>query len=347
MGHDMNNTTSVVAVFLACLTLCCERGQCLAQTSIKHHLKAGDVIVYSVVFSPDGNTLAVSCGNDQGPGEIRLYSVNEGKLLCTLKGHTKRIGCLAYTPDGKTLISGSQDKRCLIWNTASNKSTGSLDGHTEEIVSVSISRNGKQVVTSDRDSYVLSWDLEKRKTIATTLIEKEISFKLAHSPDGKLLAGVGRIESPEETDGAIRVWDAQTLKTVGQWRGHIKQVYGVVFAANGRQLVSCGGDGFVKRWDTKGGLLGQVGCDEAMSLAISPDGRVLAVGHWTGDVTFYNWSNRAWMPELRGNLLKMSVKFWAHDVPVPSVAFSSDGKMFASGSFDGTVKIWINLPAFE
>jgi WD40 repeat protein len=348
-ANGMNNITSVAAAFLVCLTLWFEPGQCFAQTSIKHHLKAGsDVVVFSVVFSPDGNTLAVSCGNDGGSGEIRLYSANEGKLLGTLKGHTKRIGCLAYTPDGKILISGSGDKRCLKWNTASNKSTGSLDGHTDEISSLSISPNGKQVVTSDRDGTIISWDLENSKKIAATKMENEVFFRLAHSPDGKLLAGVGRIEGPEETDGTIRVWDARTLKNVAQWRGHDQLVTGLAFAPNGRELVTCGDDGYIKRWDTKGRLLGQVRCeDQPMSLTVSPDGRVLALAHWSGEVTYYNWSKRTRMDLLTGDLLKTSVRFWVHDLPITSVAFSSDGKMFASGSLDGSAKIWVNLPEFE
>jgi WD40 repeat protein len=322
-------------------------GQQQVRTSIKHSLDVGELAVSKVVFSPDGKVLAVACAS---PGEIRLYSTTEGRLLHTLKGHRARINCITFASNGRFFLSGGQDKRCVIWDSATNKSTGSLEGgHNDGILDISISPDGQRVVTSSIDGSVVLWDLENRKTIASLKSQKKLIGQLAHSRDGKLLAGVGA-GGLEENDGMIHVWNAQTVKELARWKGHEKGVpTGLAFILDGKQIVTCGNDKFVKFWDTKTfDLLGTIRCQgPAMSLAVSPNGKLLAVGSSVGEVTFYNISAKARKAGLNEGLLKTSVGFAVHDLTVHTLAFRPDGNAFASCSLTGVVKIWIDLPEFD
>jgi WD40 repeat protein len=315
----------------------------LADTSIKHRLEMGHGrFVRAIAFSPDAEMIAVACGQDDDPGEIRLYSVDDGIILATLKGHEKAINCLAFTPDGSVLVSGGSDNKCVVWNTASRKATGELTGPTDLIVGLSISPDGKQVATSSYDKTIIFWDLGSRNKIATLEGHKEIIGRLVHSPNGKLLAG-------GSGEGTIRIWDVGTKKELAQWKGHDGGV-GVAFTPDGRRLATYSGDGSLKLWDTRFWLeAGKwlMGRDECISLAIPPNGKQLAVGSCNGEVVFYNISRQAnpySMTKLKGNILATRVGFRVHDCGITSLAFSFDGKMLASGSLDGTVKILMNPP---
>jgi WD40 repeat protein len=77
-----------------------------------------------VTFSGDGKTLASGCGdkfNPGEPGEVRLWDVATGKEQATLKGHKEAVVCVAYSPDGKTLASGSRDETIKLWDVATGK----------------------------------------------------------------------------------------------------------------------------------------------------------------------------------------------------------------------------------
>src|SRR5262245_51903884 len=60
----------------------------------------------NMAYSPNGQLLAVASGEDDGPGEIKLYSAASGRLLATLKGHAKPINGLSFSPDSRLLFSG-------------------------------------------------------------------------------------------------------------------------------------------------------------------------------------------------------------------------------------------------
>jgi WD40 repeat protein len=297
------------------------------------------MLVRAVAFSPGGETLAVACGQECPgvPGEVRLYSVDRGKLLATLKGHKEPVNFLSFTPDGRLLLSGGNDNKCVIWDTSARRPVGELNGHPDSITGLSVSPDGKQVATSSGDKAVVLWELSGRRKVAT--LEAEIG-PLAYSPNGRQLAGGG-------IDGTIRVWDATTRKELARSKGHDDRIVSLAFTPDGRYLATCSRDGKVRLSETRGWTEEwgwQMGSDEPWSLAFSPDGKTLAVG-LTGEVVFLNASREVRALPFRGDILRSRVAFRAHDAAV-FVAFRSDGKALATGSFDETVKIWTSLPSF-
>ena len=95
--------------------------------------------IYSVAFSPDGNTIA----SGSAFNIVRLWDVATVKLIRTLEGHTVDVYSVAFSPDGNTLASGSEDDTIRLWDVATGNLIRTLEGHTADVYSVAFSPDGK------------------------------------------------------------------------------------------------------------------------------------------------------------------------------------------------------------
>ncbi len=112
--------------------------------------------VISVSFSPDGKTL-VSGSRDK---TIKLWNVETGKEIRTLKGHDSYVYSVNFSPDGKTLVSGSWDKTIKLWNVETGKEIRTLKGHDSYVYSVNFSPDGKTLVSGSWDNTIKLWKVE-------------------------------------------------------------------------------------------------------------------------------------------------------------------------------------------
>src|SRR5436853_191312 len=90
-------------------------------------------------------------------------SAQEPKLRDTLKGHTTMVSSVAYSPDGKTLASGSGDKTIKLWDVATGKEQATLKGHTLRVNSVAYSTDGKTLASGSTDQTIKLWDMPTAK----------------------------------------------------------------------------------------------------------------------------------------------------------------------------------------
>ncbi|KAG1882626.1 quinon protein alcohol dehydrogenase-like superfamily [Suillus subluteus] len=161
-------------------------------------------IVFTVVYSPDmtmfatggddrprtagGDSYSLNPGPDSQLSEIKIWDEKTGELVVALKGHTGSVMCLAWTPDGKTLISGSADHSIRTWNTSNWKQIAVLDGHTAHVFGIAISPNGRILASASADKTARLWDLDNNKSISSPLKHEETVAVVSFSTDGKLLA---------------------------------------------------------------------------------------------------------------------------------------------------------------
>src|SRR5262245_39509316 len=137
---------------------------------------------------------------------------NKDQQLLVVKPHQSMTYCVAYSPDGKRIASGSQDDTAAITDAETGKVVYTLKGHKQGVNSVAFSPDGKKLATAAGDKTVKIWAVSNGRELLTLKGHKLAVQDVAFSPDGKTVAScagdVGRATQP----GEIRLWDAESGK---------------------------------------------------------------------------------------------------------------------------------------
>jgi WD40 repeat protein len=282
---------------------------------------------WSVALSADGRRLALA--GSSVDATVRVYDVLSGENVFTFRGHSARVVSVAFSPDGRRLVSGSTDKTVRLWDTETGQEVLTLRDHTDLVGHVRFDPSGQRLASASDDGTALVWDAtppEDDRRIRTLRGHAGVVYSVAFSPDGQHLASAGG-------DQTVRIWEATTGREILALHGHRGPVNSVAFSLDGRLLASASEDKTVKLWDaqtcvavfTLPDFPGGVRC-----VAFSPDGRHLATSDAAESVQVWDSATgRALFRPLRG-----------HAGYVNFVTFSHDGKLLATSSVDGTVRLW-------
>jgi WD40 repeat protein len=302
--------------------------------------------IYSVAFAPDGKSLA-AVGQK---GTVELWDPATGKAQGLLKSAVGTAYALSYAPDGKTLAVSNYDL-VQLWDVATRRRTGLLSGHRDEVESVAFSPDGKTLATGSRDRTIKLWDVATRRERATLKGNPGWVRSLAFSPDGAVLVSGCN-------ENVARLWDAASGKLLLEVpQPGIPAGSTVAFSGDGKTLAA-GGNGTIRLWDVTSVRpepraaepvrpQPPAGREQApvplqttlhappgniIGLAFSHDGRWLAAASAEGKaVQLWRRTEAGWREDatLRGLTDKAR-----------GVAFSADDTTLATGSHDGTVRLF-------
>ena len=200
----------------------------------------------AVAFSPEGELLANAYGGDGIIGTIGLWDAHTGELRHVLSKHHSPLTCMAFSPDGKTLVSASRDSEIVLWDIPTLQRRLSLTTqHTEAVSSVAFSLDGETLASGSFDQTLRFWDPHTGEQ-KVALQYPDAIISIAFSPDGKTLAvGWG-----EWANNRIQLLDLKTFQPLNTLVGHTEDITDLSFSPDGSILASASYDGTILLWKT-------------------------------------------------------------------------------------------------
>jgi len=296
--------------------------------------------ITSLAFSPDGNLIA-SASSDE---TIRLWNPSTGLEVGRITGHSAEVTSVAFSPDGTQLVSGSVDTTIRLWNVDNQQEIARFNGHSGAVNSVSFSPNGSRLASGSADQTVRVWIISTRQQERMLTGHTDAVTSVAFSPSSTL-----PLLASGSDDHTIRLWELITGTEVlgGPLTFHEGPVRDILFSYNGRLMVSVSENRVFSL--TRFGNFGRLtirsvsasGGGPFTSVSISPDAEIATFGS----------GNQLENGQKVGTSFLFDVSEFLSDNPFTaeryiaptlftySVSFSSDGSMFVSGSWDGTLRL--------
>ncbi len=279
----------------------------------------------SVVFSPDGETLAGAWATRVILWDLKRREIKAtlaGQSIGTTTGYNLGVGQISFSPDGKRLAVANLDGFSKVFDLTTNREILSFSAEELPSKAIVFSPDGLRLATSGDEGVVRVWDAESGAEIFTWPLGG-IIHSVSYSLDGSHLAAASE-------DGSVKVWDAATGDGIVSLP-RLSGLYDIVFLADG-SFATAGQDGTTRVWDPVSGqeLLTLAGpTSTVIGVAGSPDGKRIATGAYDGSL-------RIWDAAPGQELLTIP----GHAGIVWNVAYSPDGSRIASASVDGFMKIW-------
>ena len=246
-------------------------------------------------------------------------------ILHLSNGHVFPASAIAFSSNGRFILSGSEDSSIKLWDTQSGQCIRSFNGHSDWVSSVAFSPDDQFILSGSRDNSLKLWETQSGRCLRSFEGHSDTVNSVAFSPDGQFtLSG--------SSDNSLKLWDTQSDQCIRSFNGHSSWVNAVAFSPDGQFILSSSNDNSLKLRDPHSG---QCICffnghsDRVSAVAFSPDGQFILSGSDDGSLKL--WDSQS------GQCTR---SFNGHSDCVSAVAFSPDGLFILSGSDDDSLKLW-------
>lgn len=320
-----------------------------------------------VALSRDGRVLVASGQYDHS---LKVWDLESGKELRTLRGHSSHVLAVVLTPDGRRSLSGSRDGTLKLWDLAAVERAVSNEGH-EGVKAIAITPDGQRAVSAGSDWQLMAWDIEGGRLLFKLEGHEGGVNAVAITPDGRCAVSAS-------SDKTLKVWDLDSGKVLRTLEGHAESVIAVAITPNGEHAVSASDDHTLKIWNLEQGKLVRtleghtasvdgvlITSDGRQAVSASKDNTMKVWDLMSGEMlrsdeielpnwTFVHHSVMALTPlaDLIAIGREETLYYWdlergkvvdyfkAHDALLTAVAFTPGGERAVSASNDRTVAIW-------
>ena len=252
-------------------------------------------------------------------------------------GHSDEVLSVAFSPDGKHVVSGSRDETIRVWNVESGTRVHLLNNRMGMALSIAFSPDGKHIVSGSWHGQICLWDMATGELeLILGIAPKDVGYEHNNDPSkghtstvySVALSADGKEVVSGSRDKTIRLWNLATRETVRIFEGHTRSVNSVALSADGKQVVSGSCDKTIRLWNLATGETVRIfeGHTEAvLSVALSADGKQVVSG--SSDRTIRLWN------------LATGETVRTIDETGSSVVLSSDGKHVLN-SCGGEIRLW-------
>lgn len=327
----------------------------------KQHYEAGNTtealahLAHAVRLDPDWTSSRALL--------VNLLQQRSWKMPISVFNHEGKINFAAFSPDGKRIVTASDDKGARLWDVKTCKQLGLPLMHNGFVAYAAFSPDGKRLVTASWDKTVRLWDVESGNSLGIVLNHLGVVRFAKFSPDGKKIATISgddiqiweaktgipvgqpinvfnlfSIDFSQDSSrlllastGGVRLWSVTENKFIGRLMLHKGNITSAQFSPEGAKIVTASSDKTARLWDAwTGEPLGGVLNHQAKvtSAQFSPDGKMV--------LTLSDYSALLW--DLKTG--KVSKDEMVHDDYVVSAQFSSDGKQLVTTAGDNSLRVW-------
>lgn len=256
----------------------------------------------------------------------RMTKTRLSEKTFAAEAHGSNVNAVTVTPDGKCIVSGSDDNTIRVWDMETGAQLRAIKGHESGVNAITVTPTGTRIISGSSDKTIRVWDWETESQLMAIKELKGSVNAITVTPDGKCIVS-------GSSDNTICVWDLETGTQLRVIEGHESSVNAITVTPDSKCIVSGSDDNTIRVWDLETGMQLKTIKEHnsgVKAITMTPDGKRIISG--SSDKTIRIWDLETGAP--------ISEPIQGHKDWVNAVAVTPDSKLIVSGSYDNTIRVW-------